>query len=637
MDYGNVLKQTLYYCCCVVSLLAITFLGVCFYVFHNHSIDFARLERYSNGTPSILLDENGNEWARFQLDKRELIVLSDMPTHLIHAFISAEDWRFFEHCGISLRGVMRSLWVNFVQGRRVQGASTITQQLVRLLFFDTKKTVLRKIKEQVYALLAEQQFTKEHILQMYLNHIYFGCGIYGVEAASQRFWNKSARELTVDESATLAAVICSPNRYCPLLCPLSAERRRNLILNSMYKLGFISKEVCEASCQVSVCVVPKQHASCAPHLKELLRVQLEGLVGKKALYTQGFVIQTTINRSMQEIAEAAFKKQVSLLRAERHQPFDGGLLAVDTATGQIKAYVGGYDFVSSKFDRVFAAERQMGSIFKVLIYAAAIKAGRKFTDVEVDEPLSFRQANGTYWSPRNDARDFKGRMTLAYALSHSNNIIPIKLLLEIGINPVIDLALQCRLTKALQPYPSLALGCVDASLYSVTGMFNIFAHNGVYVEPHVLVWIKDAHGNKIWRKNVHEECILDIHTSGQVTKALTLTAHRLQKKYPKRRWPQTEIIVKTGTTNDFRTCWFVGSTPSLTTGVYMGCDDNRSMGKNTYPVHTGFPIWLDFNSQIAHIRSQFVYDPALQEAWIDERNGMILTDIWAPTAIQVMV
>ena len=226
--------------------------GAAFYLFTHHTVDFSTLAHYNPGHPSILLDDQGNEWGRFQLDRREPIAYDHMPAHLRNAFIAAEDWQFFSHPGISIKGIMRSIIKNVLHGKKLQGASTITQQLVKLLFFDSQKTFKRKIKEQLYALLVEQQFTKEQILETYLNHVYFGFGIYGVEAASQRFWGKHASDLTIDESATLAGVIRCPGQYCPIINPLSAQRRRNIILNSMKNLGMITGEEYEHAIQLPI-------------------------------------------------------------------------------------------------------------------------------------------------------------------------------------------------------------------------------------------------------------------------------------------------------------------------------------------------------------------------------------------------
>jgi len=621
---------------CGVILLGAAALGALFFFIHNQNIDFSRLEHYNPGKPTLLLDDQGKEWARFQLDRREPIILAQVPEHLKYAFIAAEDWHFFDHHGISWRGMARSLLVNMYYGRRAQGASTITQQLVRLLFFDAEKTFTRKLKEQIYALLVEQQFTKDYILQTYLNHIYFGCGIYGVEAASIRFWGKSASDLMPHESATLAAIICSPNNYCPLLYPHSAQRRRNIILGSMHKLGYLSQEEYESSCLIPVTTIERSDEPClAPHVKELLRLQLEDMFGKKALYSNGLVVYTTLNSAMQKNAERAFTRHINRLRTEKEQPFDGGLIAFDTATGDIKALVGGFDFATSKFNRVWHAQRQMGSVFKGMLYAAALEMGHSFVETAIDEPLNIVQGNST-WSPQNYNEKFEGCMTWAYALSRSNNIVAIKTLLAIGVQRVVDMVKRCHITSVVHPYPSLALGCVDATLKETAAMFNIFANNGCYIEPVLLHCVKDCWGRKLYKSPVvRADQVLQPRISGQVTKVLGLGMARLQKKSGSN-WIDAQAIAKTGTTNDFRTCWFIGATPTLTTGIYIGCDDNRSMGKYVYPVQTAFPIWLDFNRCITHTRKTFLYDPTLQEVTIHERTGKHVSDD-DPQAITILI
>lgn len=630
----GMINNFFHYCLIIFVCVIACVLGICFFLMHNHVIDFSRLEHYNPGKPTIILDDQGVEWARFQLDRRDPIVLSEIPPHLIHAFLAAEDWYFFDHHGLSWRGVLRSLFVNISHRRKAQGASTITQQLVRLLFFDSQKTFVRKFKEQICALLVEQQFTKEHILQTYLNHIYFGCGIYGVEAASQRFWGKSVRDIDLHESATLAAIICCPNNYCPLLYPHSAQRRRNIILNSMYKQGYISDEEYQKACATPISTIEKSDAPCiAPHAKEYLRIYLEELVGKKRLYSDGLTVQTTLNSITQKNAQRAFKRHIQRLRQERGLPFDGGLLAIEPSTGDIKALVGGFDFDTSKWNRALYAQRQMGSVFKGIVYAAALEAGLLLTDTEIDEPLILQQGN-TQWKPQNYNERFEGIMTRAYALSHSNNIVTIKTLLKVGAEPIAKMAKRCHLSGITHAYPSLALGCVDATLKETTAMFNIFANNGIYIEPTLVVSVKDQWGRKLYKRPpLKSEIILHPRISGQVTKVLSLGMERLQKKWASN-WINADAIAKTGTTNDFRTCSFIGATPTLTTGVSIGCDDNRSMGKNTYPVHTAFPIWLDLNRNINHYGKTFVYDPTLQEICINERTG-ITTNKQDPQAITI--
>jgi penicillin-binding protein 1A len=618
------------------AIVSATFLaGAFFFVMHNHAINFSVLSHYNSKQPSLLLDDEGNEWGRFQLDRRDPVDGKCVPQHVINAFIAAEDWNFFVHNGISWKGIVRSIVVNTYYGRKAQGASTITQQLVKLLFFDSQKTFKRKIKEQAYAVLVEQQFTKDQILQTYLNNVCFGCGIFGIEAASQRFWSKHAHELTIEQAATLAGIICSPARYCPLVYPLSAEKRRNVVLGKMRHLGFITEDEYEAFLVQKVEVKDKVFDQCAPHVKEMIRVSLEETIGKAALYSEGLSIKTTINKKIQQAAQEAFTTEMVRLRKEFNADLEGGMIVLDRQTGEIKALVGGFDFCASKFNRATQARRQIGSTIKPLIYAIAVGSGISCADTDVDEPFEFIQGN-TVWAPKNYNKKFNGQITLAYALSRSNNIVSIKTFLRINPHDVIALAKKCRMKGAFHAYPSLALGCVDVTLAEVAGMFNIFANDGIYVEPHVVSWVKNQWGARILKTIPEQERVLPATIVGQIGSVLRLGPDRVKMMYGKSNWVKSEVISKTGTTNDSRTCWFIGSTPTLTTAIYVGFDDNRPMGDDVYPIKTAFPIWLAFNKATDLVEKTFSYDPSLRKVIIDERTGLPST-LGKPGAISILV
>lgn len=622
-------------CIAVCINLSAFFAGAFIFLIHDKSIDFSVLERRNVGKPTILLDDEGMEWARFARDKREPVLYQDMPAHLIHAFIAAEDHQFFTHSGISWRGIIRSSLVNLYHGKIVQGASTITQQLVKLLLLNAQKTFSRKIKEQCMALLVEHQFSKQQIFEAYVNHVYFGCGIYGVQAASQRFWGKSVADISIDEAAVLAAVVRSPRNYCPLLCPLSAQQRRNIILSSMHTLGYISRDAYETAVQKSVTVIEQAHGSCAPHLKETIRQFLEELYGKDAVYEGGFVVQTTLNQHIQQEAMRVFHARMQELKESMMPEIDGALVTLDVQTGGIKALIGGFDFAISPFNRALQAKRQMGSIFKPLVYAAALAEGKSFADTEIDEPFEWTQGSQV-WKPHNYNHEFLGKMTRAYALSHSNNIVAIKTFLSIGAQRVIDVARKCHIAGPFHPYPSLALGCVDTTLDVAAAMFNVFAHDGIYESPHYIKWIKDAWGTKVWRHMACSERAMPAPVVGQVAKVLEHGLSRVKPHF-KERWFSDQAISKTGTTNDSRTCWFVGSSPEYTTAVYVGCDDNRSMGKNVYPIRTAFPIWLDLYHAIAQKGLKFRYPHQLREAIIHELTGAPLAHSAHEHAITILV
>ena len=610
-------------------------LGALFFIANNKMIDFSALEHYNPGRASILLDDEGNEWARFQLDRREPIAFEDMPQHLIDAFIATEDRAFFRHAGISFKGIVRSILVNLYHGRRVQGASTITQQLVRLLFFDARKTFSRKIKEQMVALLVERQFTKEQILETYLNHVCFGCGIYGVQAAAKRFWAKDAKDLSIDEAAALAGIMKHPRNYCPLSYPLSCQKRRNIVLRLMKNQHFITQRQYEDARAVTVTIKTTQKDCLAAHLREWIRQFLEDLVGKTKLYTGGLTIQTTLNQTVQTIAEQQFKENCTTLKEKLGPDVDGGLLSIDVSSGEMKALVGGFDFRTSQFNRALQARRQMGSVFKPILYAAAVKSGMNFAQTDIDEPIEV-PVGKKIWSPKNFNHKFSGQMTLANALSISCNTIAAKTFMVVGAQPIIDLAQKMHLRGPFHPYPSLALGCVDVTLKEVAGMFNVFANNGVYVQPHCIKWVKNEFGTKIWKHKPLQEKVLDSRISDQVAKVLELGLKRVRSWLPQK-WVDAQAISKTGTTNDSRTCWFAASTPTLTTAVYIGCDDNRSMGRNVYPLRTAFPIWIGLNRELEFEQKTFSFDPTLQEICVNKMTGNVTLKATDKDAISILV
>src|SRR3990167_87886 len=595
------------------------FLGAVSFIWQNHIIDFSALEYYNPGRPSILLDDEGNEWARFELDRRDPLPYSDIPQHLIQAIIATEDRNFFNHYGISIRGILRSMAINLYKRKFVQGASTITQQLVRLLFFDARQTVSRKVKEQIVALLVEKQFTKEQILQTYLNHVCFGCGIYGVEAAAQRFWAKSARDITIAEAAILASTLKNPSRYCLINSIENVRNRRDTMLAIMKRMGFITQLQYEQALHEPIEVIQRDSAPIAPHFKEAIRIFLESEIGKARLYCGGLTIQTTLNMPTQRAASRHFNRQFTILRKRLSDKIDGGLLSVDPQTGEIRALIGGYDFETSKFNRALQARRQMGSIFKPLVFACALKQGASFADVDKDEPIDLL-FEGTTCSPRNYTRAFEGDMTLARALSMSINTITAKIFLRAGADKIVDLAKKCHLANDLAPYPSLALGCLDVTIKQAVGALSVFANDGYYVEPHMLKWIKDEFGTKIYRFEQARKRVLEPRIVGQVAKVLSIGITRYLKTFKVDDF-KSEAFGKTGTTNDSRTCWFCGSTPQLMTVIYAGCDDNSALGQNVYPLSTIFPIWLNLYKVVDREGHRFTYDPSLKETIINWKTG----------------
>jgi|SaaInlStandDraft_4_1057021.scaffolds.fasta_scaffold05941_4 penicillin-binding protein 1A len=610
------------------ATLIFTFLlGILFFVFETNWVDISSLECYSPLKSSVVLDENGIVLSRFNRDKRKLVRFEDLPKNLVNAFVAAEDHKFFEHSGISIKGIIRSCLVNLYHRRIVQGASTITQQIVKLMFLSPQKTFWRKLQEVFLSFQIERQFTKEQIFEMYVNNVYFGTGIYGVEAAAQRFWEKSVRDVTIDEAATLAAVAKSALYYSPLNSLEASKRRRNIVLNSMRLMSIISEEEFRDAYQKELTVkdyIPGNKILL--YIQEWVRLWAEQNWGKDVLYKKSLKIKTTINKNMQDIAEKLFNTKIEELRLKLGEQVNGGMLAIDSSSGKIKVCIGGYDFRQSQFNRAFYAVRQTGSSFKPIVFTAALQKGISFDTVMVDEPFELEMDGGGVWKPKNWTRRFDGAMTLARALSYSNNIITVKTFLETGAEQVINLAKRFGYHRELYPYPSLSLGTAEATVEENVAAFNVFANNGKRIQPFMVEWVKDELGSKIWEHEPEEFRVLDSKTNSQMVNVLSLRLDVTKKIVGEKNWIQAEVIGKTGSTNEAVTTWYVGSTPELTTAVYIGRDDSKPMGRYVFGRQTTFPIWVDFNKALTFNKKHFYIDPELKEVCIDWVTGKKVDD-----------
>lgn len=574
--------------------------------------------------PSIVLDAHGRELMRFQRTKRNPVPLQRIPVHLVTAFLATEDRAFYEHPGISWMGIIRSLFYNMYHRRFAQGGSTITQQLVRLLYFDTKKTIARKIKEQFITLVIEQQLSKDQILEAYLNHIYLGCGIYGVAAAAHTFWGKSIEELTVGEAALIAGIVQSPRRYCPLLNPDQALKRRNVVLHCMATAGYITLDDAQRISKEPLSLhIAQEHSANASHIRDMIRAQLEELIGRHDLYNGGLTIKTTIDQQMQIAAETCFSEHITKLRASGLATIDGAIISIRTHDGGIEALVGGYSYQQSQFNRALHASRQIGSALKPFVYSVALEQGLSLADVEVDAPMAVED-HGRLWQPVNVTHRFDGPMTRARALIVSNNIITLKTILEIGPDAVAERGRQIIPTAQWNPYPSLALGCVDMTPLQAVSMFNIFANRGNYCEPYLIEWINDGTGKRLWTHAPRTRSDLSWRIASQIGIILEQACNRWNSLSRTQPLPVASMG-KTGTTNDARSCWFLGSTPSHTTAVYLGSDDYRAMPK-LYAVSSALPLWHACNLRYPHSARTFQHDPTLTPTRYNSWTGEKIVD-----------
>jgi penicillin-binding protein 1A len=537
------------------------------------------------------------------------------------AFVAIEDRTFFSHMGFSWRGILRSIWVNIKRFRKAQGASTITQQLARLLFLQNSKTYWRKCMELFYTLLIEMRFSKEQIIESYVNTVYFGGGIYGIQAACTAFWGVSVQEIDYVQAATLAGIVRSPSYYCPLYNQEHAWQRKNVVLRAMLECNFIiMDQYQEGVARSADLIITHDGTDQYCYIKEMIRLFCSS-VGCIDLYTGGYSIQTTFNKQMQESAQELFTFHIQRLRSQLQMPINGGLLTIRVATGQVKALIGGYDFKESQFNRAWHAKRQKGSTIKPFIYACCLQKGGLFDDVQVDEPINILTHNKN-WSPKNYNKKHLGPVTNAYALAHSNNIIAIKTLLFVGTAMVAELLKNAGIQSYIHQHPSLALGCIDVTLKEVAQAFNIFANQGFVVEPYFVEWIKDHDGKKVWHEQQEQKKVLSLKIVSQIAVVLQYAFQRVYKKQL-----SVAAIGKTGTTNDSRTCWFVGATPEYTTAIYIGCDDNRPMGERIFPIHTALPIWHEFYTQLYKFmpvqKNHFQCDNSLTPKLIDKYSGEV--------------
>jgi penicillin-binding protein 1A len=605
----------------IFTLILCVILGSIVFLMELDWVDFSKLEAYKASHASVVLDDEGNELAHFSLDKRASVSYQRIPPLVVKAFVAAEDHNFFDHPGISLRGIARSIVVNLYYLRKVQGASTITQQLARGMFLSYERTYLRKIQEIFLALQLERQLSKEQIFELYLNNMYFGRGIYGIEAACKRFWNIHLDQVTIAQAATLAAVAKSARLFSPLNAPANAQRRRNIIIDSMHKQGFITAtERTEALQEV---LRTQDYAIGDPmrlYVQEWIRAWAEATFGKDAVYRRRLKIKTTINTALQEKAEIAFGLTMQDLRRRMGSQINGGLVSLEPETGHIKALIGGFDFRQSQFNRALQARRQIGSTFKPLLYALAIKAGIGMDSVFIDEPFALQLPTGDVWQPKNWTNSFDGPMTLARAITTSNNIITIKLFLKIGAPYVVAWAQRFGITHRLLPYPSAALGTAEATVAENAAAFNVFANNGMYVKPCLVEWVKDETGAKIWQAEPERHPVLDITLNSKMVNLLSLRMKIARQQYGKN-WISADAIGKTGSTNGAATTWFVGATPSLTTALYVGRDDNKPMGSQMFASGTAIPIWVNLYQSISHHKKHFYIDPHLEEYSVNWISG----------------
>ena len=654
-------------------------------VYSSNLPQIAELEHYRPSTTTVLYDRNGRVIGSFALERREIIGYDGFAPILREAVISIEDKNFESHWGVNVFRVLGALVHDLRTHGRSQGASTLTMQLARNLFLSADRTFPRKVEEAYLAIQIERAFTKQQIFTLYGNQIYLGSGMYGFEAASEFYFSKHAKDLTLTEAALLAGLPKGPAAYSPLLNPEKSLRRRNLVLTEMENDKIISAGQAEQARNAPLGLrLTQPNMSVAPWFQEEVRRELDKRFGSEQVHEAGLKVQTTLDLNLQETANravtdglAAYERrhgwkghldnvlaagdtldsykhpdwathvgpgdyvhalvtrvlplqiharvgdsQIVVLPAdwqwtgqryadalvkpgdiiyvhlssamegsarratlEQDSGVQGALLAMDNTTGDVLAMVGGRDYALSQFNRATQAERQVGSSFKPYVYTAAIEAGARPTDIIVDGPVRF----GDY-VPHDYENNFKGPMTLTAAFADSRNIPALKLAARVGIHTVIDLTHRFGVTSNIPPYLPIALGAVGITLEQQVASYAVFPNDGLRVSPRLIQKVQNADGITLWEDSPAVNEVIDQQTARTMMTLLTAVtrsgtgAAAAELNHP--------LGGKTGTTSNFTDAWFLGFSPSVTCGVWVGYDTRESLGDKETGARAALPIWI---------------------------------------------
>ncbi|MBI3330303.1 MAG: PBP1A family penicillin-binding protein [Nitrospinae bacterium] len=736
-----------------VSLTAVGFVGVFLlaaggtsgYLLYQHFThdlpDIRLLKSYQPSLITTVYADDGSVVAQFFVERRILVPLAKIPAVLKEATLAVEDARFYAHRGIDVIAIARAAWANVHAGTVVEGASTVTQQVAKMLFLTHRKTFERKLREVLLSLRMERLLTKDEILEIYLNHTYYGHGAYGVEAAANVYFGKHVDELMLPEAALLAGLPKAPTTYSPYTARERAQKRRDHVLRRMVESGYLTSEDGRRAEGTPLQLRMRQDPTAkAPYFVEHVRRYLEEQYGSTILYRGGLKVYTTLDLSMQEAAEAALRN--GLLKDDRRRGYrgplghlelarpdhidwekvraipwpeehtdataqsrrvkaivvgleekraavrweggegiipletmlwayppnldidsagrrlrrpgealkigdviladiteaggpgkkgqlalaqepvlQGALVALEPHTGHIRVLVGGYNFSRSQFNRATQAIRQPGSAFKPIIYATAIQKGYTPASVIVDSPIVYEQTDGKVWKPSNYDGAFWGPITLAEALAHSRNIIAIKLLEKVGLKTVVEFAKRLGIKSPLAPTMALGLGASGLTPLELTTAYSVFASEGTYYEPLAVKWVEDWEG-RVLEKHAsvgervmgeQEAFVMTSMLQGVVQRGTATRAKALGRP----------VAGKTGTTNDFIDAWFVGYSPNLVAGVWVGIDDREPLGNKETGGRAALPIWIEFMQQALERapNQEFITPPHVRLVRIHPRTG----------------
>lgn len=558
--------------------------------------DDAEILAYQANEASIIYDRNGKIITKLYLENRRPVALKDISRWMIMSTLAAEDSSFYSHHGVRPTAIIRSL----VTGEGGHGASTITQQLARNLFLSTDQTLIRKGKEAILSLRLEKLYSKDKILETYLNAIYFGHGAWGIGAASQAYFGKSAKDLNLSEASVLAGLIAAPEKYSPIRSKEKAKKRQNYVLQRLVTLGWINQEKADKAKKSDLNLNTKTiknvlNVNRAPYfVSHLLFKKLLPKYGRDRVYTSGLKIYTTLDIDLQEVAEQTVSKMKS----------EGALVALDPETGEILSLVGGKNFEDSKFNRATQAYRQPGSAFKPILYTVATEQGYLPTDHIMDSPISFemKESVNPVWSPGNYSGKYNGEETLFMALTHSHNTPAVRLTELVGVDAVLSMSRRLGVTSPyLPPALSIGLGTASVTPLEMGAVYCVYANNGKKVTPYSIREIKNSNGKILESHRPHLSEAIDPSTA-IIMRSMLIDVVQAGTGY-RGRMKGYEVFGKTGTTNEFRDAWFVGGLPGLVTCVYAGNDDHKPLGRKATGSQIALPVWSNFMKQAVAMRT----------------------------------
>lgn len=516
-----------------------------------------------------IVSVEGNLIANRGASGGEAISLHEMSPYLPEAVVAIEDRRFYSHFGVDPIGFARAMAANVMSGRLVQGGSTITQQLAKNLFLTPDRTIERKVQEVLLALWLERKYTKKQILEMYLNRVYLGSGSYGVAAASRRYFDKSAKEVTLPEAALIAGLLKAPSRLSPARDPKAASERAQLVLAAMRDQGMIGDKELNFAMKQPASRAASYWSGSEQYVADRVMEELPALIGD---VRSDVIVDTTVDLGLQKLGEASIRDLISK-NGEKLNVSQGAMVSVD-GTGAVRALIGGYDYANSQFDRASEAKRQPGSAFKPFVYLSALEQG--FTPESVRNDAPIRVGN---WTPGNYNGKYFGKVTLAEALARSLNSVSAQLVMEVGPKTVVSTAHRLGIESNLTSNASLALGTSEVTLLELTDSFVPFANGGYKAPLHIIRRVTTNDGKVLYEyKSPAPSRVIDPRNVGMMNAMLSQTVESGTATKAKFGWPAAG---KTGTSQNFRDAWFIGYTSNLTTGVWFGNDDGKPTKKIT--------------------------------------------------------